>query len=259
MGTNYFISHSKEVKENFAIPIVQILLSLGFETWIDRKEIASGEYIYQDIKKAISSAEYCIAIIDSVYLSRTWTLEELNIFYQRELVEDTNLIIPIYIDIEKETVYKQVPWLEGRAFEKISNCKFNIQTNFETICRIVGRYYNDKMTETLDNIFRDIKKFDFLGKETIMILINDKQYYSTDFRIAIIELSNIGGLIHGIYIFLEKDYAPNFIIETSFNFCNFLRSICFNAQYKLTYNMYIALLKSVSTAAAELKVLLDSN
>lgn len=259
MNINHFISHSKETKESIAIPMVQILLNLGFNAWIDRKEIVSGGYIYQDIREAIHNSEYCIAIIDSIYLSRTWTLEELNIFYQRELTEHKNLIIPIYIDIEKETVYEQLPWLEGRAFEKISNCKFDMQINIETICRIVGRYYNDMITEPFDSVFKDIKKFEFPCKETIMILVNDREYYSTDFRTAIIELSNIGGLLYGIYISLNQNHAPNFILETSFNFCNLMRNICFNTQYKLTYNMYISILKSVTNAAGELKILLDSN
>ncbi len=258
MNINYFISHSKETKENIAIPIVQILLNLGFDVWIDRKEIASGGYIYQDIKEAIYSSEYCIAIIDSFYLSRAWTLKELNLFYQRELTEHKNLIIPIYIGIEKETVYKQFSWLEGRAFEEISNDKFDIHVCVDTICRIVGRYYSDKITESIENIFNHIKNFSFPCKETIMILINDKEYYSTDFRTAIIEFSNIGGLLHGIYISMSQNQTPNFDLETSFRFCNLLRNICFNAQYKLTYNMYIAILKSVTIAAKELKILLDS-
>lgn len=256
MKPDFFISHSKEVKVNFAIPIVQILSDLGFEPWIDRKEIASGEYIYQTIKEALFKADYCIAIIDSVYLTRTWTLAEIKYMHERELKEQKNIIIPIYVNIEKETVYQLLPWLEGRAFEKINNSKFDTQINLEVICRIVGRYFTDRLTESLDDTFRDLKEYSFPGKQTILILVKDKGYYSSNLRIAIIELSNIGGLLYGIYTSMQE--SPNFLLDICFNLCNLFRSVCFDTQYELNFNMYIALLKSVSVAATELKILLDS-
>lgn len=258
MQINFFISHSKEVKLNIAIPIVQVLSNLGFNVWIDRKEIASGDSIYSNIQTAISDSEYCIAIIDSQYLSRPWTLEELNLFHQRELTENSNLIIPIYVGIDKEEVYKKVPWLEGRAFERISNSKFNIDSDLEIICRIAGRFYSDQESESLEEACQTISKYCFPGKETFMILIKDKEYYSTDFRVALIELSNLGGLIYGIYSSLSNQ-SPNLILDTTWNLSNLLRRFCFNTQYTLTYNMYIALLKSVTAAVSKLKIFLDSN
>lgn len=256
MDFDFFISHSREVKMTIAIPIAQNLTSLGFRVWIDRKEIVSGGYIYKDIRKAISKSEYCIAIIDSEFLLRSWPQEELNMFHKRERELDKLSIIPIYVNIDKEQVFRNLPWLEGRAFEKIVDKTFERFKNQEILCRIIGSYYERFQGDSFENIFDSIKKFEFPCKETLMTLYKDKEYYSTDFRIAIIETCNIGGIIYAIY--KSSSNSPNVIIETTFNLCMFLQKICFDVQYVLTYNIYISVFKAVTAAAEQLKVLLDS-
>lgn len=111
---DFFISHSKTVKESIAIPIVQSLSKIGFVPWIDRQEISAGDHIYNNIKQVLAEVKYGIAIIDSVYLHSDWTMQELELLHQREMIEERILIIPIFVSIEKIDVYQIVPWLEGR-------------------------------------------------------------------------------------------------------------------------------------------------
>ena len=81
---DFFISHSKETKYKIAVPFMQALISLGFDVWLDRRGILVGERIYSKIEDVIKVSNYCIAIIDSSYLERTWTIKELQLFYEKE-------------------------------------------------------------------------------------------------------------------------------------------------------------------------------
>lgn len=256
MCIDFFVSHSKEMKEAVAIPLVQTLSVLGFNVWIDRKEIKSGQFIYQEIKHAISNSTYCIAIIDSVFLSRPWTKEELKLFYDRETEENRTIVLPIFVNINKETVYEIIPWLAGRAFEKLDEVFFDRFANFEIICRVVGRYSTDNMHYTFEKCFQKLTKHSFPCKETLLTLIKDKQYLSTDMRISIIEMCNIGGVVNAIYKAITT--TPNKNINISFEFSNVLRSLCFDANYSLTYSMYISTVQIMTVAIEQLEILLDS-
>lgn len=248
---NFFISHSKETKATMAIPIAQALSNIGFCVWLDRKELSVGEQIYVNIQTAIEDTQYCVAIIDNAFLERAWTLEEIRSFYDKG---DYN-IIPIYVNLEKELVYEKIPWMEGLAFEKINSNIFNIDEHIDIICRILSRFYSDNSTYDFRDIFSDISQYNFSCKDTLMTLIQNGEYYSTDYRIAIIELCNIGGIIYAIYNSLCN--SRNLIIETMFQFNSILRAACFNLECSPTYNMYISIYKAIISSAEQLKVFLN--
>ena len=55
MNIDFFISHSKETKTTLAIPFAQSLSALGFNVWIDRNGISTGQYIYKNIIESIAN------------------------------------------------------------------------------------------------------------------------------------------------------------------------------------------------------------
>lgn len=247
---DFFLSHSKTIKESIAIPIVQWLSKIGFSTWIDRQAISVGDLIYDDIREALSEVKYGIAIIDSSFLHSDWTLQELTLLHERELVEKRILIIPIFVSIDKIDVYKVIPWLEGRAFEKTDNEYFNISKNLDCLSRIIARFYNDNISiNSLDTIMPILSNQQFPCKNTLIELIKAKYYYSSDIRLATIELCNIQGLIYAIYINLGK---KNKSIETTYNFSKILQDFCYNDAYIVNYNVYSSFYKGVLASATEL-------
>ena len=258
MYTDFFISHSKETKLLLAIPLVQSLSSLGFNVWIDRNGIVVGQHIYHKIEEAIANSTYCIAIIDQEFLSRSWPLEELRLFHLKENEAGRTFIIPIYVDVDKEEVYEKLPWLEGRAFEKFSIKDLNKNNNLELICRIVGRYYIDNISDSyLGNLeYSSLLNHSFPCKETLLSLLDSKEYFSHDLRIAIIEICNICGVVNAIYNALTT--CPNKYIDISNNFSNILRSACFDTKSMPTYNMYISSFHSLYIMLEKLILLLDS-
>ena len=250
---DFFISHSKELKFTVAIPLTQVLTSLGFKVWIDRKELSAGEYIYDNIKKAIAQSTYCIAVIDSTYLTRDWTKEELRLFHEKNLASPD--IVPIFWGIEKEEAFLYFPWMNGIAFEKGDNSNLDKRKIVEIVCRITGRFFSDRTKSTLDDALFGLSEHDFPCKKTLLILIHARQYYSNEFRIASLELCNLIGFIYAIYCSLESQKCHT--IDTAFNFSCLLRDFCFDLTSPITYNMYLSLQKAVIVSVEELTKFLD--
>lgn len=255
MNIDFFISHSGEMKTSIAIPLAQCLSAMGFDVWIDKKGIFSGEYIYPTIKEAIAYSSYCIAIIDKNFLKKEWTKEELRLFHCKELETDTTVILPVYITVEKSIVCETFSWLDGRAFENMQNTIFSERIDWGIVCRIVSCYYKNYISKSIEEFYYILEEYSFPCKDTLISLLKTKTYPTTDFRIAVIEMCNIGGIAHAIYSAIMP--SSNKIIDTSFKFSNILRDFCFDANYQFTYDMYIAATLSVTATLEQLAIFLD--
>ncbi len=246
---DYFISHSRETKYKIAIPLMQTLTELGYEIWLDRKEICVGQHIYSQIEEAIELSNYFIAIIDKTYLERTWTIAELN-FYRKK---QNNNILPIFVDVEKSTVYKKIPWLEGIAFEKMCYELFNSDKHMDILCRILNRHYKSLTFDSLENITKVFIDLDFPCKDTLISLLQIKEYYSQDFRLATIALCNINDIIYSIYT--EISIQMNKLIYSTHQLNDLIKKYCFNPKTIIDYNIYITTYNSVLISANELALL----
>lgn len=244
---DFFISHSKETKYKIAVPFMQALISLGFNVWLDRRGILAGERIYSKIEDAIKISNYCIAIIDSSYLERTWTIKELQLFYEKE---DT-AILPIFVNLKKEVVYNKIPWLDGVAFEQMAEETFSLNSHMDIFCRIISRFYGRCTTSKLENCFEGLLKYDFPCKDTLTALVESKDYYSQDFRLAIVSLCNINSIVYGIFTAICNQ--NNKFIDTAFQFNNLLRTYCFDVENIPNYNIYIGAYNSVLVSIKELE------
>ncbi len=252
---DFFISHSREIKQNIAIPLAQTLSALGFNVWLDKKGILTGDDIFKEIKEAISKSKYCIALIDTSFLSREWPKKEIELFSHREKEEERIIIFPIYIDTKTELVYKAIPHLKNRAFEMLKNEFFNRKLNLDIVSRIIERFFDDSSIAHLEKAGNEIINYSFPCKDTLFTLLSCKQYYSNDLRLATMEICNIGGLVIAIYNALAP--SKNKTLEICLNFCNTLRDGCFNVDYPISYSMYNAATKVVISSMNQLKSILD--
>ena len=81
--------------------------------------------------------------------------------------------------------------------EKFNIKDLNKNNNLELICRIVGRYYIDNISEShLGNLeYSSLLNHSFPCKGTLLSLLDSKEYFSHDLRIAIIEICNISRVL----------------------------------------------------------------
>lgn len=223
----YFISHSSEQKEKIAIPLHLWLTNMHIESWIDKDNIYTGDQIYQKIRTSIHTSDFCIAIIDENFLKKEWPLEEINLFLEKEN-QKNNVILPIFVDIEKESVYEVIPSLKNRAFEYYS------AGNFELIkARIFSHFCHRYIT--IEDILPNLNNsyFTDFNQKTIEILdtlIRNRYYLSEDFSLAITELYNIGMLILN-----ELDY-PKELISMK-NYLEYIKKKMFEGN-KVSYVTY---------------------
>ena len=244
---DFFISHSRETKQLIAIPLAQYLSSMGIRVWIDRKRILVGNPIYSEIQDAIKRSRFCIAIIDKNFLERPWPMNELELFYKK----NPKSIIPIFVDLKKVIVYNKIPWLNKIAFEKMNSQPFNLNEHINIFCRILSRFFasNNSGIYSIEKTFETIKKYNFPCKETLTALINLSKYNSTDIRLSIIDLCNIGGIIYAIS---KTHPVQNDIVTSMFLFSNILREYCFNIDFIPSYDIYIGIYNAVMVSLIQL-------
>ena len=136
-----------------------------------------------------------------MHLAKQKMKKQKQCLHNKEIQTKSTLILPIYCGIQKETVYKTVPWLKNRAFEKIKHKLYNIGECETIVCRIINRLLDEI------NVIADIS---VLGQlllhnsilpfyDMLNILYNNKYYLSTDLRLNCIELCNILSLLGIIY------------------------------------------------------------
>lgn len=91
-----FISHSHEDKA-LARSINNILLSTGFETWLDEAEIGIGDLLIDKITDGLYDADYLVAIISSNSEKSYWVNYELENAITLEIKHQKPIVVPILV------------------------------------------------------------------------------------------------------------------------------------------------------------------
>lgn len=243
----YFLSHDKSLKNEVAIPLLQELSKIGIKCWFDRTNIVTGSQIYNEINIAVQESYICIALINSEYLLRTWTQQELCMFHDKETQLNTlNQILPIYCGIEKEQVYEVFPWLKARAFEKIEDpYQISDFEKNEVVARVVNHYFYEECP-AID--FTELGRLNLKHQNNKVwsslynTLISTRYYLSTNFPANIIELWNIQKALFN----LAEDFhntSPD--IQIAMQFLSAQKQLSFIEPKQVTYNVYTACSRAV--------------
>lgn len=249
---DFFISHSESVKYSIAVPLAQMLTKMGYSVWLDRKCICVGQLIYSPIIDAIRLSKYCIAIINEEYLEKTWTITELEYFHEKK----DNNIIPIYVNLDRNIVCKKISWLNGIAFERLGTNNFSLKNNIIILCRIVNRFYIDHITNDLETTCEELLRSDFPCKNTLVSILNSQDYYSQDYRLAIISLCNIIDLIYAIFKSESNSFNKSMYLTHQYN--NIIKKYCYNTQNNPDYNIFITTYNSTIISVKELDGILKT-
>jgi hypothetical protein len=112
MRHKLFICHASADKADFVLELAAALKA-DFEVWIDAEQVTVGDSLYQKINKGLADADYAVVVISPVFLGKKWPLAELGTLFA---LEETNrkLILPIWKDIERDTIRRECPMLLDR-------------------------------------------------------------------------------------------------------------------------------------------------
>jgi hypothetical protein len=111
-----FISHDSRDKDDIARPIAIGLSKLMCPVWFDEYSLKVGDNLRESIEKGIKECKNCILILSPNFLANNgWTKVEFNSIFTRELIEDTDVVLPVWHGIDKKELYEYSPSLVNKV------------------------------------------------------------------------------------------------------------------------------------------------
>lgn len=114
-----FISHDSRDKESIAKPLVDELLRFpGCTVWYDEYSLKLGDSLRESIEAGLKECKKCVLLLSKNFLSNNgWTKAEFNSVFTRELIEQQNVVLPIWCGVTRDEIYSYSPSLANRVAE----------------------------------------------------------------------------------------------------------------------------------------------
>jgi hypothetical protein len=107
-----FISHDSRDKEEVARKIAIKLQGLMCPVWYDEFSLPVGSNLRDSIESGLKSCKRCILVLSPNFLSNNgWTKKEFDSIFTREVLEQKQLVLPVWYNVTKEMVYDYSPSL----------------------------------------------------------------------------------------------------------------------------------------------------
>jgi hypothetical protein len=107
-----FISHDTRDKDSVARPIAITLQKMLCPVWYDEFSLKVGDSLRESVEKGLKECKKCILVLSPQFLSNNgWTKREFNSIFTREILENSRLVLPVWLGVTKEQVYNYSPSL----------------------------------------------------------------------------------------------------------------------------------------------------
>jgi hypothetical protein len=114
-----FISHDSRDKDLIARPIAVGLAKLVCPVWFDEFSLKVGDRLRESIERGMKEARKCVLVITPHFLSNPgWTQAEFDGIFTRELIEQQDVILPVWHNVTSAQVYEYSPGLANRKAVK---------------------------------------------------------------------------------------------------------------------------------------------
>lgn len=102
-----FICHDSRDKEVFVRPLYNALTKRLIKVWYDEFSLKIGDSLVNKIDEGLKSCKYGIVVISKYFLNRKkMSNREWRSLVTREIDEEKNIILPIWLDVSKNEVAK---------------------------------------------------------------------------------------------------------------------------------------------------------
>jgi signal recognition particle GTPase len=78
IGTDLFISHASEDKDDFVRDLADELISQGVSVWYDEYTLKIGDRLRRSIDKGLSESKYGLIVISKSFIKKDWPQYELD-------------------------------------------------------------------------------------------------------------------------------------------------------------------------------------
>ncbi len=111
-----FISHDWRDKKDIAQPIAIGLNKMRCPVWYDEYSVKVGDSLRASVEKGLKESKKCVLILSPSFLSNTgWTKTEFNSIFTRQILEDSNVVLPVWCGVTKQQIYDYSPSLLDRV------------------------------------------------------------------------------------------------------------------------------------------------
>jgi hypothetical protein len=107
-----FVCHDSRDKEEVARPIAVGLQRMLCPVWYDEFSLTVGANLRRSIEKGLKECRKCILVLSQHFFSNDgWTRREFDSIFTREILEERDIVLPVWCDVDKHQVYDYSPSL----------------------------------------------------------------------------------------------------------------------------------------------------
>jgi TIR domain len=111
-----FVSHDSRDKADIVRPLVARLQEMMLPVWYDEFSLSVGDSLRSSIEAGLKACPKCILVLTPQFLAKGgWPKREYDSVFTRELVEDANVILPIWCGVSRDQVYEYSPILADKV------------------------------------------------------------------------------------------------------------------------------------------------
>ncbi len=111
-----FVSHDSRDKDDIVRPLVLKLQSMMLPVWYDEYSLTVGSSLRNSIESGLKTCSKCILVLTPNFLAKGgWAKREYDTVFTRELVEDQDVILPIWAGVDRNAVYAYSPILADKV------------------------------------------------------------------------------------------------------------------------------------------------
>ncbi|WP_049820401.1 toll/interleukin-1 receptor domain-containing protein [Bradyrhizobium japonicum] len=129
-----FISHDSRDKQDVARKIALHLQRLMCPVWYDEFSLNVGDNLRDSIERGLKECKKCILILSpQFFANKGWTKKEFDSIFTREILEHSQVILPVWYGVTSKMVYDYSPALlnvKGLSWTDLGE---------DEVCRLLSR------------------------------------------------------------------------------------------------------------------------
>ena len=159
MKWDLFISHASEDKGTFVKPLVLELIKRNINVWYDQFSLSPGSSLKESIEKGIRDSDFGVVILSRKFFEKKWPKKELNAIFTKELIGDSERLIPIWYEIEVNEIFRESPMIADIVALSSRNLSIE-EIARELAVKVSKQPFRLKDVKRSVNLYIDTNKFD---------------------------------------------------------------------------------------------------
>ncbi|GJI97729.1 hypothetical protein RugamoR57_44470 [Duganella caerulea] len=110
-----FISHDSRDKDTLVRELALEMSGQLCPVWYDEYSLRVGDSLRANIERGLKETRKCIVVLSPHFLTNNgWGKTEFNSVFTREIIEEANVILPVWHNVTKKQVYDYSPSLADK-------------------------------------------------------------------------------------------------------------------------------------------------